>query len=76
MQRTAVVRGLINNPKILLADEPTGSLDRDSAIGLVKLLVELNKEKDIALVMVTHSTMLAEYMKKVLSLKDGKLKEV
>ncbi len=76
MQRTAVIRGLINNPKILLADEPTGSLDRDSAIELVKLLVELNKEKNISLVMVTHSIELAKNMKKVFSLEDGRLKEV
>ena len=75
-QRTAVVRALINRPKILLADEPTGSLDRASALKLVELLVELNQEKGLSLVMVTHSAELAGYMKKRFTLKDGKIEKI
>lgn len=72
-QRVAVVRALINNPKLLLADEPTGSLDQASSDNLVELLVELNREEDVTLIMVTHSMELAESMGRVLELKDGVL---
>jgi len=72
-QRTAVVRALINQPRLLLADEPTGSLDADNAAQLVQLLIELNKEQHIALVMVTHSMELAGKMDKIYKLREGKL---
>lgn len=73
LQRTAVVRALINKPKLLLADEPTGSLDRENAENLGRLLAELNKEEGAALIVVTHSLTLAENMDKVFRLQDGKL---
>ncbi|MBX3734358.1 MAG: ABC transporter ATP-binding protein [Verrucomicrobiae bacterium] len=72
-QRTAVVRALINQPRILLADEPTGALDRASAGTLGDLLVELNREDGVALVVVTHSTELAARMGRIVDLLDGKL---
>ena len=72
-QRVAVVRALINRPKLLLADEPTGALDRVSADNLGQLLVELNKEEGVTLVMVTHSPDLAARMARSLTLLDGKL---
>jgi lipoprotein-releasing system ATP-binding protein len=72
-QRTAVVRALINQPRLLLADEPTGSLDADNAAQLVQLLIELNQEQHIALVMVTHSMELAGKMDKIYQLREGKL---
>ncbi len=72
-QRVAVVRALINNPRLLLADEPTGSLDRAAADNLAQLLVELNREEGVTLIMVTHSLDLAERMARVLELKDGVL---
>jgi ABC-type lipoprotein export system ATPase subunit len=72
-QRTALVRALINEPDILLADEPTGSLDRDSAENLGELLVKINLEHHIAMVLVTHSEQLAAKMKQVYNLIDGKL---
>jgi lipoprotein-releasing system ATP-binding protein len=70
-QRTAVVRALINQPKLLLADEPTGSLDQAGADNLTRLLVELNQEESVALVVVTHSRELAGRMKRVLELREG-----
>jgi ABC-type lipoprotein export system ATPase subunit len=70
-QRTAVVRALINQPKLLLADEPTGSLDQAGAENLAQLLQELNQEERVALVVVTHSRELAGRMKRVLELRDG-----
>jgi ABC-type lipoprotein export system ATPase subunit len=73
-QRTALVRALINEPDILLADEPTGSLDKDSAEIMGELLVKINKDFDIAMVLVTHSELLASKMKKVFNLDNGKLK--
>jgi ABC-type lipoprotein export system ATPase subunit len=72
-QRAAVVRALINKPKLLLADEPTGSLDRASAESLAQLLGELNREEGVALVFVTHAADLAARAGKVVELRDGKL---
>jgi ABC-type lipoprotein export system ATPase subunit len=73
-QRVAVVRALINRPKLLLADEPTGSLDHGTAVKLVELLVELNKKEGVALVLVTHSLELAHRLPKVLELREGSLR--
>jgi lipoprotein-releasing system ATP-binding protein len=72
-QRVAVVRALINQPKLLLADEPTGALDRASAQGLGQLLVELNREEKVTLVVVTHALDLARQMGRVLELCDGQI---
>jgi predicted ABC-type transport system involved in lysophospholipase L1 biosynthesis ATPase subunit len=74
-QRVAVVRALINGPQLLLADEPTGSLDHTSAAGLVSLLCELNREENLALVFVSHARDLAARMQRVLELRDGRLSE-
>ena len=72
-QRAAVARALINQPKLLLADEPTGALDRVNAARLADLLVELNRAEGVALIMVTHAPDLAQRMGRVLELVDGKL---
>lgn len=73
-QRTAVVRALINQPKLLLADEPTGSLNSEGSDALVKLLLELNAEENLTLVVVTHSERVAEQMGRILKLEIGNLK--
>jgi ABC-type lipoprotein export system ATPase subunit len=75
LQRAAVVRALVNEPKLLLGDEPTGSLDRAAAQNLMDLLVELNREQGVTLIVVTHSHELAARMGRVLELRDGKLRE-
>jgi lipoprotein-releasing system ATP-binding protein len=72
-QRVAVARALINKPALLLADEPTGSLDRAAAEHLTDLLAELNREEHVTLVVVTHSPALAARMDRVLGLRDGQL---
>ena len=72
-QRVAVVRALINQPTLLLADEPTGALDAENAANLVDLLVELNREQSVSLVMVTHDESLAGRMEKVRKLVGGRL---
>jgi len=72
-QRAAVVRALINEPKLLLADEPTGALDQANAQRLVDLLVELNREEGVTLVMVTHAMDQAKRMSTVRTIRDGRL---
>lgn len=72
-QRCAVVRALINQPQLLLADEPTGALDRATADALAALLLDLNREQGTALIVVTHAPELAKRMGRVLELRDGQL---
>jgi ABC-type lipoprotein export system ATPase subunit len=73
MQRVAVIRALINRPTLVLADEPTGSLDRESSENLGQLLVKVNKEEKTTLITVTHSIEIARLMDKVYRLRDGML---
>ncbi len=75
-QRTAVVRALIHQPNLILADEPTGSLDKKSAEQLGNLLVDINEKQGVSLVVVTHSMDLAKKMKKIYQLEDGRLKQL
>lgn len=72
-QRVAVARALINQPRLLLADEPTGQLDHASAEKLADLLAELNRRQNVTLIVVTHSPELARRMDRTLELKDGLL---
>ena len=72
-QRVAVIRALINKPKLLLADEPTGSLDRKNALTIVSLLMKLNKEFNISLIMVTHSLEIGSQMNSTSNLIDGQM---
>ncbi|HKM95062.1 MAG TPA: ABC transporter ATP-binding protein [Prolixibacteraceae bacterium] len=72
-QRAAVVRALINQPSLILADEPSGALDEENADTLTDILLELNRELGTTLVVVTHSAQLASKMDKVYTLQGGKL---
>ncbi len=72
-QRTAVIRSLINNPSLLLADEPTGALDADNAHTLADLLLDFNRTERLVLIVVTHSMELAGKMDKAYLLKNGRL---
>ena len=72
-QRVALVRALANSPSILLADEPTGSLDAKNAEKLGELLLEMNAEYGITIILATHSLDLAKRMSKILRLEEGKL---
>ena len=72
MQRVAIARALVNDPEILLADEPTGALDTDTSSEIMKLLKEIAKNKLV--IMVTHNQELAEkYSTRIISIKDGKI---
>jgi len=75
-QRVAVIRALINKPDLLLADEPTGSLDRNNSQNIAEFLVNINRIQNVTLIVVTHSTQLAEYMDEMLMLTNGKLKTI
>jgi len=71
-QRVAIARALINNPQIILADEPTGNLDSKSATEIMKILEELNK-KGVTAIVVTHEEMIAKMAKRIIRIKDGKV---
>ena len=72
-QRVAVARALINQPRFVMADEPTGSLDHDSAQSMAELLMELNHRHGIGLLLVTHALDLARRMDKMFEIRDGRL---
>ena len=72
-QRTAIARALIMQPKLLLADEPTGNLDSYTGKQIMQLLTELNQELGVTLVMVTHDNRLARTMGRQIKIKDGKI---
>ena len=72
-QRVAIARALIHHPKILLLDEPTGSLDSSSTLEVLRLISELNKELGVAVVQVTHSYDAAKYADRIILIKDGEV---
>ena len=74
-QRVAVLRALINNPKILFADEPTGNLDEKNALLLVDLLREINRDYKVAIMLTTHNPDVAEIGEEMYELKSGLLKK-
>ena len=74
--RTAVCRALINKPVVLLADEPTGQLDKENALHLASLFQLVNKELNTTIIMVTHSDLTASAAKKIVTLIDGSLENI
>lgn len=72
-QRCAIARAVIYEPRILLADEPTGNLDSKSGEEIMELFGRINKEKDITILMVTHSAECAAYSDRVITLSDGRI---
>jgi putative ABC transport system ATP-binding protein len=75
LQRVAVARALVNNPQILLADEPTGNLDTKNAQGLFDLFRELNREEGLTIVVATHNLRLGHSTDRIIHLKDGKIEQ-
>lgn len=74
-QRVAVARSLVNNPALILADEPTGNLDSRTSVEVMEIFQKLNRERRITLVLVTHESDIAEYASRVVVFKDGKIKK-
>jgi lipoprotein-releasing system ATP-binding protein len=72
-QRVAIARALIMEPKILLADEPTGNLDSATGEEIIEMLLQIKKEQNLSLVLVTHNQKLAERMSKVMEIVDGRI---
>lgn len=75
-QRTAIARALMNNPKIILADEPTGNLDSESTDTIYKLMRDINKEFNTTFIVITHDNRIAEKADRIIEIKDGKILEV
>ena len=73
-QRVAVARALINKPRLVLADEPTGNLDKNNSETLYQLILELNSKYGLTFIIVTHNEMIAQRASRVIELEDGKVK--
>jgi putative ABC transport system ATP-binding protein len=74
-QRVAIARALVNNPAIIMADEPTGNLDSKSGEEVMKLLLDLNKEKGVTLIIVTHDPEVAKRTNRIVTIRDGRIDE-
>lgn len=74
-QRVAVARALVNNPALILADEPTGNLDSRTSVEVMEIFQRLNRERGITLVLITHEHDIAQYAQRVLVFNDGKIKK-
>ena len=70
-QRVAIARSLINDPQLILADEPTGALDSRTSVEIMGIFQRLNKEKGITVVLVTHEPDIAHYSNRIIQFKDG-----
>ena len=73
-QRVAIARGLVNNPSLLLADEPTGNLDSRTSVEIMDILQKLNERQGLTIVIVTHEHDIAQYAKRAVEFRDGRIR--
>ena len=71
MQRVAIARALINDPLIILADEPTGNLDSKTGLEIIKIFKDLNRENGVTEIIVTHDTNITRFTQRTIKIKDG-----
>jgi predicted ABC-type transport system involved in lysophospholipase L1 biosynthesis ATPase subunit len=76
MQRAAIARALVGEPEILLADEPTGNLDAATGAGVLELLRDLNRERGLTLMLVTHDLQVAGQADRIVRLAEGRIEEL
>ena len=74
-QRVAIARALVNNPAIIMADEPTGNLDTKVGREIINLLLSLNQEKGTTLIIITHDLNVAAQAQRIIHLRDGKIED-
>ncbi|NPA53361.1 MAG: ABC transporter ATP-binding protein [Aquificae bacterium] len=75
-QRAAIARAVVNEPDVILADEPTGNLDSKNAQKVMEIFLQMNKEKNVSIVIATHDREIAEYCNRILYLKDGVIEDI
>jgi len=74
-QRVAIARSLVNNPSLLLADEPTGNLDSTSSVSILNTIKDINRTQGTTVILVTHENFVSAYADKIIRIKDGKIDE-
>ena len=73
-QRVALARALVNNPSIILADEPTGALDTRTSVEVMEIFQRLNRERNLTLIIVTHEPDVAQYADRIIQFRDGRIR--
>ena len=72
-QRVAIARALVNEPELILADEPTGNLDSRTSVEIMEILQRLNRERGLTVILITHEPDIAEYAERVVAFRDGRV---
>jgi putative ABC transport system ATP-binding protein len=73
-QRVALARALVNNPALILADEPTGALDTRTSVEVMEIFQRLNRERNLTVILVTHEPDIAQYANRIIQFRDGRIR--